>query len=420
MQKYLNLLKDEDVRRWYENLKAKSILTATVYLRTLGLYCELEKKTPKDIIEEAQRKELMANFSDFIRRMEREGKAGSYLVRFKKVIKSWLSYNNIDYKLKVNIKGEYDTPRIANERVPNKEELSKILRMASPRARVAIALMAYSGVRPESLGDYEGKDGIRISDFKEARIENKNLVFDKVPSLLRIRSNLSKARHQYFTFVGKEAVKYIQDYLKLREDLREDSPLLASRGKEDFLRTNLITRDIKEAIVKAGFKFRPYVLRAYFDTNLIIAESKGLISHPYLQFLAGHKGDIEARYSTNKGILPPDMVEDMRESYRKCLKYLEVEEEKEEEKDIKKEFRRQLLLIAGYKDEEIEKMDLNMKDEDFQRIIRERLLGYMVNNGKKQKVIRIDEIESYISNGWEFIALLPDNKAIVRLPTLKF
>ena len=54
------------------------------------------------------------------------------------------------------------------------------------------------------------------------------------------------------------------------------------------------------------------MLRAYFDTNMIIAESKGKISHPYLQFLMGHKGNIEARYSTNKGVLPPDTIEDMR------------------------------------------------------------------------------------------------------------
>jgi len=43
------------------------------------------------------------------------------------------------------------------------------------------------------------------------------------------------------------------------------------------------------------------MLRAYCDTNMIIAESKGKISHPYMQFIMGHKGDIEARYSTNKG-----------------------------------------------------------------------------------------------------------------------
>jgi len=38
-------------------------------------------------------------------------------------------------------------------------------------------------------------------------------------------------------------------------------------------------------------------------TNMIIAESKGKISHSYMQFIMGHKGDIEARYSTNKGAI---------------------------------------------------------------------------------------------------------------------
>ncbi|MEM3551560.1 MAG: hypothetical protein QXV01_10790 [Candidatus Bathyarchaeia archaeon] len=33
--------------------------------------------------------------------------------RFKKVLNSWLSYNGIDVKLKVNNKGDSDTPRIA-------------------------------------------------------------------------------------------------------------------------------------------------------------------------------------------------------------------------------------------------------------------------------------------------------------------
>jgi len=74
-------------------------------------------------------------------------------------------------------------------------------------------------------------------------------------------------------------------------------------------------------ILKAGYSWRFYVLRAYFDTNMIIAESKGKISHPYLQFLMGHKGDIEASYSINKGILPQDMIIDMRKCYKDCESY---------------------------------------------------------------------------------------------------
>jgi len=68
---------------------------------------------------------------------------------------------------------------------------------------------------------------------------------------------------------------------------------------------------------------RPYVLRAYFSITLDIAESKGLISHPWRQFIMGHKGDIEARYSTNKR-LPPDIIDEMRESYSKSIRFLET------------------------------------------------------------------------------------------------
>jgi len=88
---------------------------------------------------------------------------------------------------------------------------------------------------------------------------------------------------------------------------------------------------------KAGVRKRPYVLRAYAETQLIIAESKGKISHPYLQFIAGHKGDIEARYSTNKGILPPDMIEDMRKCYKSCEAFLGTTSRQVEQGDIVKE-----------------------------------------------------------------------------------
>jgi len=286
--KYAHLLDDKDVKRWYGNLEAKSVITATVYLRTLGLYCVLAMTTPKQILAEAPSKRFRDEFTDFIRRMEREGRAGSYIERFKKVILSWTSYNNLDVKLKVNIKGASDTPTIANERVPSKDELSRMLRMASTRGRVSIAMIAFSGLRPESLGDYLGTDGIRLEDFTEAKISPKGVQFEKAPTVLLVRRALSKARHPYSTFVGSEAIAYIEEYLlervKQGEKLTPQSALLAfdPRGvrKNSFLRTTLVTRDIKEAITKAGFTWRPYVLRAYCDTGMIVAESKGLISHP--------------------------------------------------------------------------------------------------------------------------------------------
>ena len=51
----------------------------------------------------------------------------------------------------------------------------------------------------------------------------------------------------------------------------------------------------------------------------------------------GHKGDIEARYSTNKGVLPPDMVEDMRRCYRDCEPFLTTVAQPMEESSVVKE-----------------------------------------------------------------------------------
>ena len=90
--KYKHFLEDDaDVRRWYENLEAKSVITAGVYLRTLGLYCASAKTTPRRILAEAESKKYRDGFTDFIRSMEKDGKAGSYIERFKKVILSWTS-----------------------------------------------------------------------------------------------------------------------------------------------------------------------------------------------------------------------------------------------------------------------------------------------------------------------------------------
>ena len=68
-----------------------------------------------------------------------------------------------------------------------------------------------------------------------------------------------------------------------------------------------------------------------------MTESKGKISHPYLQFFMGHKGGMEARYSTNKGRLPPDMVEGMRESYKTCELFLSTMTQPLEHGNIVKE-----------------------------------------------------------------------------------
>ena len=69
------------------------------------------------------------------------------------------------------------------------------------------------------------------------------------------------------------------------------------------IQTAIIERDVRSTM-RPRFKWRPYVLRAFFDTQLLIAESRGKIAHDFRVFFMGHKGSIEAKYTTNKSILP--------------------------------------------------------------------------------------------------------------------
>ena len=77
--KYAYLMNDAGVRRWFENLKSRSIITATVYLRNFGLYCKLNQTSPKEVLEAATTRKFKDDFTDFVRKLESEGKAGSYL-----------------------------------------------------------------------------------------------------------------------------------------------------------------------------------------------------------------------------------------------------------------------------------------------------------------------------------------------------
>ena len=73
--------------------------------------------------------------------------------------------------------------------------------------------------------------------------------------------------------------------------------------------------------------------------------------------------------------------------------------------------------MGGYRKEEVVKLDLGyMEDAKIQKLVKERLLGATANNGSRQKVVPISEIETYLTQGWDYVAALPNEKAILRLP----
>jgi hypothetical protein len=423
---------DDDFRRWYENIVRGSINTGNLYARTLIRLSKKLELTPTQILENARadQRGFEDTILDFVTKLEREGKAPGYIDSYLKILKSWLEYNEITLKRKIKVGNLNRTPTIEDERIPTKDELKQILNYAKMRGKCSIVLMAFSGLRPESLAYSNGLDGLEIRDLPELEITDNQVLFAKIPTMVVVRPEISKAKHKYFSFLGPEGCEYLKSYLDKRlaekEQLLPESALISVKkgynetgyresGRDNqHITTKTLTKEIRTAM-RPRYDWRPYVLRSYFDTQLLVAENNGKIAHAYRQFFMGHKGDMGARYTTNKGRLPEEFIEDMRESYRKSLEYLETSKATVSEDRLQDALRRQLLLVAGFSGDEIDELDLGMDDTEFQETVRKRLVGSVVNNGNSQRVVGVDDVEMFIGKGWDFVAKLTDEKAIIKL-----
>ncbi len=416
--KYGHLLEDKNVKRWYENRARGSPITADVSLRRLGAFCKKNDLTPEDLAN-MEEKKIFNLLLDYVSSEEKKGYAGSYIYDTIKHVKSWLSFNDIEIRRRIKVKGKDSTPSLKDKKVPNQQELKKIFLSGDKKTRAAAVLIAHSGVREEVLGDYHGKDGLRVGDLPEMEIQHNKVVFNQIPTIIVIRPELSKKSHQYLTFLSEEGCGYLKDYLEERmiegEKLSSDSPIITPKLRmKPFIRTVNIGDMLRNAIRKAGFNCRPYELRTFFDMQLMMAESKGHLIRDYRVFWMGHKGDIENHYTTNRS-LPSHVIEQMRESYRKSQEFLQTEKSSSKE-DLVKEFKKTILKVVGFKEEELDDVNpSDMTDEELQELVKKKLQDVTLSQNR-QKVVSVENVASHIEHGWEFVAELSNQKAVVRLP----
>ena len=329
---------DEDVARWHANLARASQITADVRARRLNMFYKNTGITPAMMVatgkENSMRVEDM--MLDYVTWMESQKYAPGYIEDVVKALKSWLTYNYVDIRRKIKIANARIPVTLEDEQVPTPAQLELIMNVADPRTRACMSLMAFAGVRPQVIGNHDGTDGLRVSDVEGLRADGGKggmLSLERTPATVTIRPQISKAGHRYFTFLTSQGCTYLLGYLRGRaatgERIGPDSPLICMRrtvcaqatGGQEFMSTHAVTLPIRSAI-RSVTKGRPYVLRAYFDTQLLMAESNGCMTHAYRQFFMGHTGDMEARYTTNKGRLTEQMVEDMRGAFARSEAFL--------------------------------------------------------------------------------------------------
>ncbi|MCW4020284.1 MAG: hypothetical protein NWF14_03530 [Candidatus Bathyarchaeota archaeon] len=414
---------DEDFRLWFDNLARGSPTTAIerarVLYRFLGrMGLSLDELTGK-IVNDTDKfeKQLMA----FVGRQEKKGYAPGTIEGYLKSVRSWANWHSVELKRKIKISNRNATPTLDDEQVPTPRQVEEIRSAASPRGRVCVDSVAYAGLRPEILGHQHIDDGLKLGDLPELNI--KKLEFSEFPTLVEVRSELSKAGHKFRTFFFQEVCRDIKAYLQRRrdggEELTESSPLVSVKfprsGDSGHIVTTIVSRDMRKAM-RPTYKYRPYVLRSFFSTRLLMAVSDGVLDNNYRVYWMGQKGEMAARYSTNKAQLPPDLIENMREAFRRARPYLLGRAQTEEE------MRRRLFLdqarLLGFEDEAKEALERTngSVDKAIEEISSSGIVLVRIGDSQKEfareqgvpqgagdrylVVTGDDALLEYVKNGW--------------------
>lgn len=193
-------------------------------------------------------------------------------------------------------------------------------------------------------------------------------------------------------------------------------------SEKRFIVTPAITKEIKAAI-KPIIKARPYVLRAYFDTQLLLAESQGKIAHAYRQFFMGHKGDIEARYTTNKAKLPDELLTDMKRAFRESECFLStIEMQEQDRKQLLLEMWREQAKLYGIdpmkiKIEKQREGGKTLNADDEMLAIKDAIARTKESADEKYESRLVSdekELVSCVQNGWDIVKELKSGKVLVR------
>lgn len=436
------LLADPRVLRWYKNRGTRS--TSDGYLANLELFL---RRTHLDVegllkLARAQRNGdgKDGRFADVVLRwVETERKAGrpdAYLGTSWASVRSFLKSQEAAPSWVPGLKIRSSTT-ILNEVVPTPEQLRAVLdRVTVPRTRAAILLLSTSGIRPGVIGSRATANGLRLRDLPDLNVQK--LSFSRVPFRIVVPDELSKSGASYFTFGTEETAEALLVYFRLRvtrgEKLTPASAVIASepktaiahlRAAEDgvaFLSEKGFSHEIRLALRRAqpaGVRWRPYVLRSFASSQLMLAENAGLCSRDLREALLGHSSDIGRKYNLAKGRVRSDLEESVREAYAraadKFLRILTVSDSGVDYRPIL----RVLLGGAGYSKKEIDAMgDLN-EEQVITAIRAKRSEGREVpapKAGDNARTVSVSELDLFHSKGWKPISQAGHDRYVVGAP----
>lgn len=436
------LLADPRVSGWFKNRGKRS--TAESYLSNLELFLRRTSCDIGDLVKIAKARRSDGEDLRFpslvLEWVETERKAGrpdAYLATIWAAVRSFLGSIEAapDWVPKLKVRA---ATTIADEIVPTPEQLRAVLGMnPTPRTRATILLLATSGIRPGVLGSRTTPAGLRLRDLPDLDI--KTLEFRRVPFRIVVPADLSKGGDSYSCFATQETATELLAYLRHRRNERKEKLVPASavigpepktpethrRVAEDgieFLREKGLGDMVRLALAKArpaGVRWRPYALRGFASSQLMVAENAQLVTRDQREYLLGHATDIGRRYNLGKGRMSTVLEEDLREAYSRAadrfLRILTVSDAGVDYRPVL----RVLLASAGYSKKEVGAMGDLSEEQVIEAIRAKRAEGREVPTpkaGENARVVSTSELGEWLGKGWKPISPAGADRYVVGAP----
>lgn len=385
---------------------AKSVDNATT---GMVVFCSYLKMLPREVVKNTRGRDVYSLLDGYADWMVNDCRfAPNSLRNHLSVVKKFLNLNNLEVSNE-RMRAKVELPRyyaVTRDRAPSPEELKRVIMHTEVRGKALITMLASSGMR--------------IGELLSLRV--KDIDFAKKPTTVYLRAEVTKDRQARYCFMSDEAATFLKEFLgqriqdpgsyvfptstRGRAHKTGNEPMTYWNADEIFSRA-LRASSLEEKDDNGRDVIHIHSLRKFFFSQLV-----PVLGRDVVEALMGHKAFLDSSYRrfTEK---------QMGEFYLKGMNAVTVMMKKEsvDEQGVKRAFKEQFLLVAGFKQQEIDQMDLQeMSNEGLQSVVRQKLVGIMTGNGSKQRVVSAQEVKSYIGQGYEYVASLPDGEAIVKVP----
>jgi integrase len=412
--------------------KSGSMVSIFHYCWHLFKFCSWVKMDPDEAIGKS-REELEALLQDYLdkvrsRSMKRGASANTVNTTLA-CLKTFFRLNGFSREngLELRLQGYHQPPRTRNrvQCVPKLGEACLMgERAGSRRNRAMIDTLFSTGLRNTALR------AVRIKEvIKEIEAGYQNLLIKVEPEWNKRIPGAAKNGIPYYTFTSAQATQAIKEMLEERKEkcgaIREEEPLFISEGTQlrkrsplsDTEEREIVRRAAREARIEDWKHVTPHSLRKVFESVLRSPMKDGdRMDQKDQEFLMGHilPGPQDAYYDWTK-------INKLREEYSK----LAFDEGNSPEIGSLNMYR-EMAKIFGTDPGEVKKK----KEEELGRQLRPKeekellethiksRLAHSQDDQAEQKIIRKEELQSHLDNGWKFRSVLDQQLVIIEKPSV--